>query len=227
MCREKEPTDAQLFAGLMTCAGCRQGDTTRALTNWGMRFYDNVVESAHTSGRYFNAIVVLPTVVDFNVVARGSRFSGNPFQAIAAGLRGLFTKSTPASGETFDKDVIVDVHSTMDHRGGMAEDVVASVSATTGAFVQDPGIRAALVEATQRAHRVHLNDKRIVLCCDTTTMGFKPSRDLDALFLAAVALGVAVEKWARGEPNGLSLRDGCQQRAPEAWPTAQEYASPY
>ncbi len=115
----------------------------------------------------------------------------------------------------------------MDEHGGGRDDCMDQKAGdVTGLLFQEPAMRDALLQAVRDAHRLHLYTKRLVLCCSTSTIGFDRARDLDPMHLAATALAIALEKWARGTPAG-ALRDQCRQRQPEEWPTEiEDYPSP-
>jgi hypothetical protein len=110
----------------------------------------------------------------------------------------------------------------MDEHGGGREDCKdAEPGDLTQELLTDPGIRAALLEATRVARRVHLYHRRVVLCCATGTGGFNPRRDLEPMEQAAAQLAIALERWARGDPGGPS-HAGCRDRLAEEWPLGLE-----
>jgi len=184
---------------------------------WGIRLYLDRTESTHNSGVFYSQVAAGPTSIVMNAVLN-SRRHGSLGQALGGLWGKLFGKPTAAAEDPFETDVSVDLRGWMDEHGGAHKDCMdAEPGDLTRDLLADPQIRTALVEATRAAHRVHVNRRRIVLCCSSSTLGFNPSRDLDPMEQAAANLAIALERWARGEPGGQP-RGGCRDRRPEEWP---------
>jgi len=188
---------------------------------WGIRLYFDRTESPHNSTVFFNYIAAGPTHIVMNAVLNGRRYGS--LGQVLGGLWGrVFGSGGAANEDPFETEVCIDLRGWMDEHGGGREDCMdPEPGDLTAQLLADPELRAALLAATRAAHRVHINHRRIVLCCATGTMGFNPRRDLDPLEQAAGELAVALERWARGEPGGPA-REGCRDRLPEEWPLGLE-----
>ncbi len=184
---------------------------------WGIQLFYDQTESPHNSTVFYSYIAAGPTHMVMNAVLN-SRRHGSLGQAFGGLWRKVFGGSAQEADDPFEAEVCVDLRGWMDEHGGGREDCMdPEPGDLTQELLADPALRAALVAATRVAQRVHINHRRIVLCCATGTLGFNPRRDLDPLEQATAQLAIALERWARGEPGGTP-RAGCRERRPEEWP---------
>jgi hypothetical protein len=188
---------------------------------WGLRLYRDETESPHNSSVYYSIIAAGPSWVVMNAVATARRNA-----SLGQSLQGLWWKifGRPAelADDPFEAEICLDLRGWMDENGGAHDDCMdPEPGDRTRDLLGDPGVRAALIEATRVANRVHINHRRVTLCASSSTIGFDPGRDLEGMERAAAELCIALERWARGEPGG-PLREGARERKPEEWPSLLE-----
>lgn len=197
MCRKEYQHALATYAGLQCCKSCREGDFDPALAAWGIRgiSYDGERRASRYNSRDFIADVILPTVVNVDALLRKERLDSKLVR-----LTGEQGAASDAS--SFDKKVWVE-----EIEGEMTRELL-----------KDPAVQGAVVEAVGVAHWIKLSRERIRLYQPSSNIRFKPERDLERLARAAVALGVAIERWARGAPGEEAMREGCRPRLDGEWP---------
>jgi hypothetical protein len=170
------------FAGLQVCATCVE-DYRPAVKAWGLTFEADTTE--HRGSRHVTtttrARAVRPTPLEIYAHLRAEGL-GDKWRRLFGG------DADPLTGNPrFDRQVWIEEHGV----------------GVTMELLGDGGVQAAVVAALGVADSVELGRQEVLLAGQTTGLGFKPEL-LFALDLAAVAVAVQVERWARDRARGES-----------------------
>lgn len=209
MCQVEDPPELATHGGLQLCPRCRGEDYTTGLRAWGLKLYlyDEEVGSVRNRRRIWTASAVLPTVIELG--AAGALLRAERFDTKIA--RWLGRTDPTVGADSFDKAVWVE------QLQGKA----------TAQLLGDPTVQEAVVVAVKAAHRVHINAHRVSLRSSSAQLGFDPAEALEPMRWAAVAVAVAMERWARGAPGAALCHAQCRPREPAEWPDPPPLRSCY